>query len=279
MRVSTVFLSALGLLGLAACDTAKQASEATSSTTTTTTSPAASGSAAIEKNGLRLTPFLDSPKFPTAQLRLSIPAAGSTVASGAVPFKYETTNFLLTKMTGGVHAEEMANSTKGQHIHNIIDNEPYSAHYETAFTKDVADGQHVVLSFLSRSYHESLKHRGAYDLRIVTVGKVAPDAPAPTFDLKAPHLFYSRPKDVYSGKDAQKVMLDFFLINTTIAPGSTQVRATINGNEFMLDQWAPYMMEGLPMGENTVKLELVDADGQLIPGPYNSVTRSFSLQP
>ncbi|UOG74710.1 hypothetical protein MTX78_21650 [Hymenobacter tibetensis] len=276
MRVSTLFLSALAAAGLSACDAAKQVTEATS---TTNTLPSAGTVAAVEKNGLRLTPFFDSPKYPTAQLRLNTPAAGSTVPSGAVPFKYELTNFLLTKMTGGMHSEEMANSMKGQHIHNIVDNEPYSAHYETAFTKNIVDGQHVVLSFLSRSYHESLKHRGAYDLRLVTVGKVASNAPAPTFDLKAPHLFYSRPKDVYTGKDTQKVMLDFYLVNTTIEPGGTQVRATINGNEFMLDQWAPYMMEGLPMGENTVKLELVDSSGKLIPGPFNSVTRTFSLQP
>jgi hypothetical protein len=276
MRVSTLFLSALAAAGLIACDASKQVTEATS---TTTTLPSAGTVAAVEKNGLRLTPFFDSPKYPTAQLRLNTPAAGSMVPSGAVPFKYELTNFLLTKMTGGMHSEEMANSMKGQHIHNIVDNEPYSAHYETAFTKNIVDGQHVVLSFLSRSYHESLKHRGAYDLRLVTVGKVASNAPAPTFDLKAPHLFYSRPKDVYTGKDTQKVMLDFYLVNTTIEPGGTQVRATINGNEFMLDQWAPYMMEGLPMGENTVKLELVDSNGKLIPGPFNSVTRTFSLQP
>ncbi|MDF7812709.1 hypothetical protein [Hymenobacter sp. YC55] len=275
MQISTRLVSSLLLLGLAACDAAKQVTEATSVTTTNSVPSSATGS--IEKNGLRLTPFFDSPKFPTAQLRLSTPAAGSTVPSGAVPFKYEITNFLLTKMSGGMHSEEMANSMKGQHIHNIVDNEPYTAHYETGFTKNIVDGQHVVLSFLSRSYHESLKHRGAYDLRLVTVGNVAPGTPA--FDLKAPHLFYSRPKDVYTGKDTQKVMLDFYLVNTTIEPGGTQVRATINGNEFMLDQWAPYMMEGLPMGENTVKLELVDSSGKLIPGPYNSVTRSFSLQP
>ena len=276
MQISTPLLSSLLLLGLVACDAAKQATEATSVATSTSV-PASGVAGSMEKNGLRLTPFFDSPKFPTAQLRLNTPAAGSTVPSGAVPFKYEITNFLLTKMSGGMHSEEMANSMKGQHIHNIVDNEPYTAHYETSYTKNIVDGQHVVLSFLSRSYHESLKHRGAYDLRVVTVGTVAANTPA--FDLKAPHLFYSRPKDVYTGKDAQKVMLDFYLVNTTLEPGGTQVRATINGNEFMLDQWAPYMMEGLPMGENTIKLELVDSSGNLIPGPYNSVSRSFSLQP
>ena len=262
------------LLALAACDAAKiQADTSNSSTAEMVTTTAATQA----KNGIRVTPFTDSPTFPEAQLILKTPPAGSTVPTGAVAFDYDLSNFLLTKLTGGMHAAHLANSQKGQHIHNIVDNEPYTAHYETEFTKNLAEGQHVVLSFLSRSYHESLKHRGAYDLRVVTVGKVAPGTPK--FDVAAPHLFYSRPKDVYTGKDAERVMLDFYLVNTTLEPGGTQVRATINGAEFMLDQWAPYMMEGLPIGENTVKLELVDDSGNLIPGPYNSVTRNFSIQP
>jgi hypothetical protein len=277
MNFSPLMLGTVVLLGLAACDTAKQATESSASTTDTAAATMANTAATLEKNGIRLTPFTNSPRFPEAQLALKSPPAGSVVPSGTVAFDYDLSNFQLTKMTGGAHAGHLANSQKGQHIHNIVDNQPYSAHYETEFSKPIADGQHVVLSFLSRSYHESLKHRGAYDLRVITVGKAAAGTPA--IDLKAPHLFYSRPKDVYTGADKEKVMLDFYLMNTTLEPGGTQVRATINGAEFMLDQWAPYMMEGLPMGENTVKLELVDASGNLIPGPYNSVTRTFSLQP
>lgn len=266
----------LAALGLGACDTSRQ--PASTATTVSTAETVSSGSTASqEKNGIRLTPFTDSPKFAAAALRLKTPVANSTVPGGAVAFDYDLTNFQLTKMTESQHAGHMANSAKGQHIHNIVDNQPYTAHYTTEFTKDLADGQHVVLSFLSRSYHESLKHRTAYDLRVVTVGK--PAAQALSFDAKAPHLFYSRPKDTYAGNDAKSVMLDFYLVNTYLGPDANKVRATINGTEFLLDQWAPYMMEGLPMGENTIKLELVDADGKVVPGPFNTVTRTFTLQP
>jgi len=276
MKVSTLLLSSALLLGLVACDTAKQQKESSAQATveTVTTTNAAS----MEKNGIRLTPFNDSPKFPEAQLRVIGPATGAMIQSGAVPFDYDLTNFQLSKMTGGMHAGDMANSMKGQHIHNIVDNEPYTAHYTTEFTKNITDGQHVILSFLSRSYHESLKHRGAYDLRVITVGNAAPETPL-NFNLRGQHLFYSRPKDVYSGNDTKKVMLDFYLVNTNLAPEGNKVRATINGTEFMLEQWAPYMMEGLPMGQNTVKLELVDNSGTVVPGPYNSVVRTFTLQP
>ena len=36
-------------------------------------------------------------------------------------------------------------------------------------------------------------------------------------------------------------------------------------------------MKGLPLGEVNIKLELIDANGSIIPGPYNSVTRTVTL--
>jgi len=275
---------ALGLIAATACDTSRSSTDAAASNSNvpTTTPTAAQSSAmrtdAMEKNGIRLTPFSDSPKFPEAQMRLVSPPSGSTVPSGEVRFNYQISNFILTKMSGGPEMAQMANSAKGQHIHNILDNQPYSAHYETSFSKPIADGQHVVLSFLSRSYHESLKQRGAYDLRIINVGNGR--APAvPIIDVTKPNLFYSRPKDTYSGADAKKIMLDFYLVNTTLDSSGNKVRATINGTEFMIDKWLPFQMEGLPVGENTVKLELVDNSGTVLPGPYNSVTRTFTVAP
>jgi hypothetical protein len=197
------------------------------------------------------------------------------VPAGPVNFKYELTNFQLTQMTGHDHSKEMANSMQGQHIHFIVDNEPYTALYEPKVTKDLKEGNHVVLSFLSRSYHESLKHKTAYDLRTFKVGQ---PKEASTFNVNAPNMFYSRPKGEYVGNDTKKVMLDFYLVNTTLSANGNKVRATINGNEFMLDKWTPYMMEGLPMGENKIKLELVDKDGKVIPGPYNTVERTITLK-
>jgi len=43
-----------------------------------------------------------------------------------------------------------ANSDQGQHIHLIIDNQPYLAAYATDFEVDVPDGEHIILAFLSR---------------------------------------------------------------------------------------------------------------------------------
>lgn len=72
-------------------------------------------------------------------------------------------------------------------------------------------------------------------------------------------------------------MLDFFLLNTAISPEGNKIIATINGTQFTIDEWVPYYIQGLEPGEVTVKLELVDKDGQVIPGPFNTVERTVKL--
>jgi len=98
-------------------------------------------------------------------------------------------------------------------------------------------------------------------------------------DVAAPTLIYSRPKGTYSGKDTENLMLDFFVLNTELSEDGNKVRATINGKEFMITEWAPHIINGLPMGEVTIMLELLDGEGNLIDGPFNKVNRSVTLKP
>jgi hypothetical protein len=215
-----------------------------------------------------------SPAYENASLSLDALdiSMDDSVASGMFSFQVE--NYELGVQTEGSDTRGIANSGKGQHIHLIIDNGPYSAHYETSFEKEMEPGRHVVLAFLSRSYHESVKNATSYYIDVVDVGDVSD---AEEIDLSAPHLFYSRPKGTYAGADTEKLMIDFFLLNTSISPDGNKVRATVNGNEYIIDEWAPYYVEGLPKGEITVKLELIDAEGNVIPGPFNSVERKVQL--
>ena len=128
----------------------------------------------------------------------------------------------------------------------------------------------LVLAFLSRSYHESVKNPNAYILE--QVGEVK------DVDLSGEFLFYSRPKGTYKGDDTQKLLLDFYLVNTKISPDGNKVKATVQDKEFIIDEWAPYFIEGLPKGEITIKLELVDLNGNLIDSPFNSSERTVILE-
>ena len=216
-----------------------------------------------------------SPAYADAALMLEDPSGNEISSAGAIDFNFKVENYELGAQTAGPNAEKLANSGKGQHIHFILNNQPYSAHYEPAFNKEIPEGVHHLVAFLSRSYHESVKNENSVVVRKLMVGDNPTDSIG--LDMEAPTLIYSRPKGSYVGDDTKSVLLDFFVLNTELSADGNKVRATINGEEFMISEWAPHVMTGLPMGEVTIKLELVDGEGKLIPGPFNNVTRTVTL--
>lgn len=280
MRKIFLLISACAILATA-CE-----NEATNTDNNTKDSTAANSDSLTENNwetigekgGIRISILPESPDFPEAKLTQISPKNQEQLAGGAAKhlFKFNIENFELTKQTEGMAADHCANSKQGQHIHSIIDGEPYTAHYTDTFTKSFKDGNHLALHFLSRSYHESIKHKGAYQLTQFTTGMKGWKANA--YNLEAPMLFYSRPKGEYVGADTKTILLDFYLVNTELSETGNKVRATINGNEFTLNRWVPYAITGMPMGDNTIKLELIDNTGKVIEGPYNSVERKITLK-
>ena len=196
-------------------------------------------------------------------------------SAGSFDFKVAEGDYILGQQTTDAPQKMCANSGEGQHIHLIIDNAPYAAKYTNKFDYDVEDGEHYLLAFLSRSYHESIKTDKANVAKKVTVANKGITNSQPITD---PMLFYSRPKGTYVGKsDTEKVMLDFYAVNANI--GTTQkIIAKINGEKHEITKWQPYYITGLPMGENTIELTLTDMKGYKIDVPLNPVTRTFTLK-
>ncbi|MGB3618085.1 MAG: phosphopeptide-binding protein [Catalinimonas sp.] len=265
MKNTWMALPALLLVALAACD-----GGSTSETTADTLATADSASA-----GVTLTQADDIPELQEAMLELNEPAE-SEVPTGDVAFNFEVKNFELKQQSPEAADLGLANSAEGQHIHFILNNGPYKALYDPAHVENMTEGYHVVLAFLSRSYHCSVKNPAAFVVRDFVVGDAGDVERA---DLTAPHMFYSRPKGEYTGEGAQKVLLDFYLVNADLSADGHKIRVSANGEELeTLTEWSPYYLEGLPMGENTVKLEFIDADGNLVDSPFNPVERTFTLK-
>ncbi|MEO1253431.1 MAG: hypothetical protein AAFY41_00915 [Bacteroidota bacterium] len=222
---------------------------------------------------ITLTKAPSSPQYPDAILTKADLSIEESDSLYSLNYNFNVENYELGAQTEDAATRGIANSGKGQHIHYIVNNGPYAAHYMSDIPDNLEAGNYVVLAFLSRSYHESVKSDGAFHIENLVVG----DVESQEADLSAPHLFYSRPKGSYTGEDTKKVMLDFYILNTTLSESGNKVKATINGKEFMINEWAPHYIEGLPMGESTIQLELIDADGNMIQGPFNSVERTITL--
>ena len=219
-----------------------------------------------ESSKISINKLEGSPKYENAKLEIQSPTNNDDEYS----FSFEIDQYELGTQTLNVKENELANSNKGQHIHFIVNNGPYSAHYSDNFKKKLDKGNNVILAFLSRSYHESVKNPNAYILTQVGDGD--------KIDLTSPFLFYSRPKGVYKGEDTMKLLLDFYLVNTSISPSGNKVRATIQDTEFIIDEWAPYYIEGLKKGNVSIKLELLNSEGELVDSPFNPSIRNVILE-
>lgn len=222
-------------------------------------------------------PVEGSPEFADAQLGIkSMKAEMQGTDSVKITVDYDVKNYALKNQTPDATSKPCANSKDGQHIHFILDNQPYMALYAPTKTFTVpVKSEHYLMSFLSRSYHESIKTPKAgvlYHFSVDEKGKLTKmDIP------KTPMIFYSRPKGDYLGVDTKNLLLDFYVYHTTLAADGNKVKVDVNGTNFDIDKWQPYFIENAPMGDVTVKLQLVDKDGKNIEGVNTSVSRTAKL--
>lgn len=268
--------AALTTLATASCNNGTSSSESqkTDSTTTTTT--------AAPRPKVELADVSASPEFPGASLTMgATKTAPVGTDSVKVTFNFNVKNYELKMQTSDNGNKMCNNSDKGQHIHFIMDNGPYKALYEP--TNDITlakNSEHYLMAFLSRSYHESIKAKGAalmFHFKVDKDGKVQKAE-----EVKTPMVFYSRPKGDYFGKDTANILLDYYVWNFEPSADGYKVKADVtpaNGEaaSFTFDKWAPKFIKNLGTGKSSVMLTLVDKDGKQVEGPNTSVSREFNL--
>lgn len=246
-------------------------------------------------------------------LKIVEPKAGAVVNNSTVSVKLEISGDLKG------YKPHMDPETKmGNHIHVILDNQPYEAYYNiegSAFElRNVADGEHTLRVFASRPWHESYKNEGSFQMVKFSVKNGNADNTKPTttasgqqmsnansnvntaptpegkamqptvggaVDSTKPLLTYSRPKGEYKGADADAIMIDYWLSGAKLIAdgGEYRVRYTVDGGEPKFSiRWEPIWLQGWTAGKHTIKLELVDKEGNVVDnGGYNSTTREFTV--
>ena len=228
--------------------------------------------------GLKIVKGENGPDFPDAKFAISSPAADEVITSDSIMITTSVAGVELKAPTVGEGANGLAYSADGQHIHVIIDDNPYMAKYDETFSIGTLEpGPHTLRAFPSRSWHESVKTPGVFVARTFYVGEKTGE---PVLQEDQPLLTYSRPKGTYVGDDARKVMLDFYIANCELGPDAYKVVASIDGKVMdTLTEWRPYYIEGLKKGEHTIGLKLIGPDGNLVPnGPFNDVEQKITVK-
>lgn len=268
---------------LAAC-TMMLAACGNSNTASSTDSAAKDTAKASPLPAVTLAAVSASPEYPDASLAISnVKAEKAGYDSAKVTFDFAVKNYELKMQTADNGTKQCNNSDKGQHIHFIMDNQPYKALYEPKNEITLAKNtEHYLMAFLSRSYHESVKSKGAaviYHFKIDENGNLK-QLPDPN----KPMVFYSRPKGDYLGKDTANLLLDYYIWNCTLAPDGYKVRVDIVNNDkpsqklsATIDKWEPRFIQNLGTGKSRVSLTLVGKDGKQLEGPHTGVSREFNL--
>ncbi len=211
------------------------------------------------------------------QVKVLAPKPNEVLQDNTVDIRFQVTDLPIFKN---------ARLGLGPHLHVLLDNQPYQPVYDISrplTLENLSPGTHTLRVFASRPWHESFKNEGAYaQVTFHVYTKTDENQPNPD----QPLLTYSRPQGSYG---AEPVMLDFYLTNAPLhlaAQEDTQddiadwrIRITVNGTEFVLDQWEPLYLKGFKSGKNWVKLEYIDEQGNPINNLYSNTARLITLEP
>src|SRR6266849_4180739 len=110
-------------------------------------------------------------------LKIVSPAKGAVINGSTVDVKLDLSGDLK-----GYMPHKDPTTGKGNHIHVILDNQPYEAYYELNQPfelRNVSEGKHTLRAFPSRPWHESYKNDGAFQMVEFNV-KGGGDASKPT---------------------------------------------------------------------------------------------------
>ena len=202
------------------------------------------------------------------QLFITSPRMDQVFDSEKVEVLFDLRNYEIGKVEAGKN---------GQHLHLIVDNEPYQAIYDASKgialdPKLMTEGTHVIRAFPSAGpkdpkgavEHESRKNAGAYawvKFHVKQKGGALAD-----FDGAAPLLTYSRPKGEYKvgTPNQSKFLVDFYVGHAPLGKGDYSVRGTLDGKILgEWTEWKPWFAETPPAaGDHVMVLELLDRDGQ-----------------
>ena len=172
----------------------------------------------------------------------------------------------------------------GNHLNLILDNEPVQTIYsleKAVQLKNLTPGTHSLRVFAVRSWGESFKNEGAF---AQTTFSVLTETNDNRPNIQLPLLTYNQPTGNYGG---EPLMLDFYLTNAPLHAvaqsnpeiGDWNIRATVNGDSFLLKDWQPIYLTGLNFGENWIQLELINETGNNIENAFNNTVRVIKYDP
>ena len=243
---------------------------------------------------IRVLPVQRTPESNSIALSISMPQNGELKAKNPVWVQFRLDGYPLGAGSPSDRVREVALSKAGQTVHVIIDNHPYfevnepsvdpfnedGYYYDTSYKFEIpyklGEGMHTIRMFPARSYGEGLKNEGTFQSVYFYVGS---KTGKPEVDFSGPYLTYNEPGEGISLKEAQPVLLDFYIKNCELSSDGYKILLTLDGNtKRTLTHWQPYYIYGLTKGKHQIRLQLVDSSGQVVGGSFNDIQRTIQVK-
>ena len=245
-------------------------------------------------NEIRIVPIDPTPEPDNAVVRIRFPEANSVKVNAPVRVQLKVEGYPLATDSDFPRKKEVFNSSKGQGIKVIVDEDLYfletealldadndtENYFDQTVTFEIPDdlkqGMHVIRAFPVRSFNESLKGDGCFSESIFYFQKKKDNL---AFDPTAPYLTYNAPQGSFKWGRNKPILLDFYISNCQLSKDGYKVRLTVNGtNMRMLTSWTPYYIYGLQPGSHTIRLELLDPQNKIVPGLFNDIKQKIDIR-
>jgi len=200
---------------------------------------------------------------PNTALAITVCDSGTIVGAPQLnSFTYSDYNFVIgpgrVRLGGNSFIQEdrlSKQNNKGVQIAVNIDNATQVNSNQNIFNHPLENGRYNFFAFVITPFNESLKQTTAVLAKEIEVvnGNLAKSNPFPGVAV-----VYNSPRGSFSLN--QKVLLDFVLVNTNLAPNGNSIKVTIDGQFVQtIHSWTAHYIEGLTKGEHRIQLELIDA--------------------
>jgi hypothetical protein len=247
----------------------------------------------VNPTEIRVVPVAPTPEPNETSLTISYPEGNRIKMKTPVYGDIRVEHFPLGVDSEFPRNNEIYNSSSGQTIRLVVDNNPYIEfnealdealdNYETDFEQTIEfaisnlePGMHTLRAYPARSFGESLKGDKCF-VSDIFYYKVKKDNPI--VDLNQPFLTYNEPQGTFPYKKRTPILLDFYVTNCQLSKDGYKVRLSIDGHvERVISLWVPHYIYGLSQGKHQIRLELLDEKNKVIPGAYNDVSRTIYLK-
>jgi len=137
-------------------------------------------------------------------------------------------------------------------------------------------GSHRLTVYAARPWGEAVKSPGALrQIRLHRVGRNSAELPA----RGSAQLIVASPADA---AQQEPVLLDWLLLDAPLQhlqsdDARWRLRVSVNGDSVLVDRQTPLWLKGFQPGSNAVQLELLDARGEALNPPFNSLVREVVI--